>query len=178
MPYAFGHLTFSWICGKGAELNKKFKLDRWMWFFLLFGSIFPDSDFLLDWFFKTELHRSFSHSLLMAVLSFLIVFLIVSLLKKKFKNIKPFAYALAFGLGISTHLVADMVLGWPGIALFWPLKIRFWLFGMGNSNYVSLPINLLTKDQLVRQLKFAILDMGLGVAWIGYLFFRKKIKSF
>ncbi len=175
MPFAFGHLTFGWICGKLAELNKKFKLDRWMWFLLLFGAIFPDGDFLLDWIFKTQIHRSFSHSLLMAVVSFLVVFLVCKLLKKK---IKPLAYGLAFGLGILTHLVADMALGWPGVALFWPIQTRFWWFGLGASNYVSLGIGELTREKLILQLRMAIIDMGLGVAWIGYLFFRKKLKSF
>ena len=144
----------------------------------MFGSIFPDSDYLFDWILGTQLHRAFSHSLLTAAIGFLAVFLGGKLLNKKFKNVRPFAYGLAFGFGILTHLVADMIMGFPGVALFWPLKIRFWLLGMGAENFITTPLMERSKEKLITMVRFAIFDMGLGVIWIGYLFFKKKIRKF
>ena len=88
------------------------------------------------------------------------------------------AKAMYFSLGILTHLLADMAFGWPGVAFFWPLTTRFWMFGYGAADYVTLHLSELSKERIVHLMKFALIDMAVGIIWIGYLFFKGKIKEF
>ena len=176
MTFLFGHIIFSWAFGKAAELKKNFKLDRWAWFLLLFGSIFPDSDFFIDWTFNTHIHRTFSHSFLMIIAGFLLILLLAKFLKKFkiFSNLNPVFLGIVFSFGIFTHLIADMAMGHPGVPLFWPEKLRFWFFGTGAINYISLHFAELEKDKLVHLVRIAVFDMAIGVFWVGYLFFKKN----
>ena len=179
MPYAFEHLVISWGFGKLIELKKKIKLDKWSWFFLLFGALFPDFDYLIDWAFGTHIHRSFSHSLLGLILGFIVCFIFINSINLKLrKKLNPILISGFFSLGILTHLLADMAFGWPGVAFFWPLTTRFWMFGYGAADYVTLHLSELSKERIVHLMKFALIDMAVGIIWIGYLFFKGKIKEF
>ncbi|MEK6950757.1 MAG: metal-dependent hydrolase, partial [Nanoarchaeota archaeon] len=62
--FAFTHLITAWLLGKGYEALAKKRISHPAWFFLLFGSLLPDIDFLIDWTLGTEFHRTFTHSLL------------------------------------------------------------------------------------------------------------------
>ncbi len=174
MPFAFGHLTIAWLIGKIIEKIRNIKLLRPEWFLLLFGAIFPDIDFLLDWTLGTSLHRTFSHSIFMVLLGFLIIYFIC-LIFFKTQNAKKLG--IYFSLGILTHLIADMALGYPGLSLLWPLDYRIWFFGTMKGN-LSLHLGEITKEELSKRINLAIFDMGLGVVWIGYLFLKRKIKEF
>ena len=174
MPYAFGHLTIAWLLGKIIEKIKKIKLSRPEWFLLLFGSIFPDTDFLIDWTLGKHIHRTFTHSFFMIIVGFLIVYLICLIF---FKELNRKKFGIYFSIGILTHLIADMIMGYPGVGLLWPLHYNFWFFGI-TKTYVSLHAVELTREQLIRNLRIAIFDMGLGTLWLGYLFFKGKIKEF
>lgn len=175
---AFGHLVFSWLIGRTKELSTKVSLLRYEWFFLLFGALFPDGDFFLEWIFGWRAHREFTHSLFMVVVGFLIVYLGSYLVNKKFeKNINGRKLGFYFGLGILSHLIADAAFGYPGVSLLWPLDYRFWFFGFAT-NYINTTLGDMSKEDLIKYVKFAIFDMGVGVLWLGYLFFKKKIKGF
>lgn len=170
MAFAFMHLIFPWTISKLSKIN----LSRYQWFFLLFGAIFPDVDYLFDWTFGFHIHRTITHSLFMIVLGFFIIYLGCYFFDKELngKNL-----GTLFSLGILSHLILDMIFGHPGIGLLWPLDYRFWFFGFLDS-YTNLSLSELPISILIWKIKLAILDMGLGVLWIGYLFFKGKIKEF
>lgn len=174
MSFAFGHLIFAWLIGKSKEKISKIKLEKYGWFLLLFGAIFPDIDFLLDWTLGTHLHRTFTHSLFMIIISFIIVYLICSIF---FKNSNKKRLAGLFAIGISSHLILDMIFGYPGISLLWPMNYKLWFLGILHG-YTAVNFSEITKEHLLNKVRLAIFDMGLGVLWIGYLFFKNKIKEF
>ncbi|MBI2666933.1 metal-dependent hydrolase [Candidatus Woesearchaeota archaeon] len=189
--FAFGHLIGAWILGKAYEkLSKTFcqesseRSDRkilsdYAWFFLLFGALLPDIDFLLDWTLGTDLHRTFTHSLLFLVFVPVILLCVLSILKNLpnvaslFQQREELAFAMA--LGILSHFILDMILS-NGIPLFWPNLLHFSFShiiffdpttpSFLNSSYESL------RDSLKR----TIIDMALGTGWIFYLWWKKKVK--
>lgn len=168
--FAFGHLIFAWLVGKGYEYFSKKKIGHYTWFFLLFGSILPDMDYLLDWTIGTEIHRTFSHSLLFVIVAPLLVYSIFTFLKHT--ESKSFTVALA--VGIVTHLIADMPLGY-GVPILWPSLLHYSFSGVvfldpSSPGFLSLP-----EDFLRYLLKLAILDMAIGTIWLFWLWFRKKL---
>ncbi|MBI2148244.1 metal-dependent hydrolase [Candidatus Woesearchaeota archaeon] len=171
MPFAFGHLVFAWLIGKILVKTRIFEIKRPEWFLLLFGALFPDIDFIAGWVFGTNIHRTFTHSLFMAFAGFLLIYFVCIVIDRRLNGER---YGLFFSFGILSHIIADMVLGYPGIPLLWPLTSRFWFFGYVN-NYIW---TTLTYEQINYKLNSAIFDMGLGVLWIGYLFFKEKLKEF
>lgn len=174
MGFAFSHLIFAWLIGKFFEFSFKKKLTKWSWFFLLFGAVFPDVDYLFSWILGRDIHRSITHSMFMVFLGFFIIYLGFVILRKKLDGAK---FGLFFSLGILSHLVLDMLFGYPGIRLFWPLDYWFWFFGYIKHN-VPVSLSETSKDLLIEKFKLAIVDMGLGVVWVGYLFFSGKLKEF
>lgn len=165
MSFAFGHLVASWGLGKIYEFFSKNKISQNTWIFLLIGSILPDVDFLLDIFFKVDLHRTFTHSFLFLIVAGLLVYII-------FK--KPhFAHALQ--LGILTHLVSDMFYG-AGVPIFWPSLIHFSFYSVNYFDPHSFSMAKASASQLRIFLMRAIIDMGIGTMWIFYLWLRKRIK--
>lgn len=171
MPYAFGHLIGCWGFAKLYEKLRNHTFSHLEWGLLLFGAILPDADLLLDWIFGYTTHRGLMHGLLFVLVAGLIVFGLAALLKKKYSTMKPVAYGFAISFGILTHLVLDMALGRPGIRLLWPSGLGVWFFGA-----MPYPPHTFFSEDLVRLLKFAIVDMALGTVWIGYFWLRKRIK--
>ena len=171
MTFAFSHLIGAWLVGKGYQLVTKKKIHHYTWFFLLLGSILPDIDYLIDWTLGTNLHRTFTHSITFALFVFIILFSISFFFKEK--NMKMFSLALC--VGILAHLAIDFV-STQGVPLFWPLGYYFSPFAiyLGKSGTAMLNSSASTLKSL---LKLAVLDMGLGTAWIFYLLLKKSIKA-
>jgi len=173
MPYASGHLIGCWGLAKLYEKAKGYAFSHLEWGLLLFGSILPDADLLIDWTFGTQLHRGPTHSLLFAIAVGLIVCGATAMLKhgQRSKQCKPMAYGFAIAFGILTHILLDMTLGKPGIRLLWPSGLGVWFFGMA-----PYPPHSFFSENLSRLLRFAIVDMALGVLWLGYFWMRKRIR--
>jgi len=170
MTYAFGHLVAAWLAGKGYELISKKTISHYTWFFLLLGGILPDADFIIDWLFKTHIHRTFTHSLLFVIVASLIVYLVSYLLKKE----QAKSWTLALGIGILIHLTIDFISP-QGLPLLWPYSVYISPERIGAYSY-ELSLRTGTADYLKQEMNLAILDMGVGVSWIFYLWFKKRIK--
>lgn len=171
MTFAFGHLIGSWLFGTLLEWGTKRRFTNTEWAFLLFGALLPDADFLIAWLFQIPAHRQLTHSLLFIVLCFIAVIALGNLgtfFSKLFFTTKTLVGSgIALSIGVFTHLVLDMALGAPGIPLFWPSQIGVWFFGMK-----PFAINALfsgSKETLLSQLKLAVIEMGLGVLWLAWL---------
>jgi len=171
MSFAFGHLIGAWCAGKLYQYLSKQKISHTAWFFLLLGGILPDSDFLLDWIFGYDTHRTFTHSFFFLLLIPIIIYLIFSLLKSAEKK----QCALLIGLGMSTHLILDGFSTY-GVPLLWP-SLGYYSFLSGFNPHIPEGGMLSAGAETLRQsVKRAIFDMGLGTAWIFYLWFRKRIE--
>ncbi|MDP3698318.1 MAG: metal-dependent hydrolase [Nanoarchaeota archaeon] len=172
MSYAFGHLVGAWCAGKIYEYFSKKKISHYAWIFLLLGSLLPDGDFLLDWTLGYDTHRTFTHSFLFVLFSALVVYIIFSICKHPEKR----QFALLLGSGILTHLFLDSFFGF-GVPLLWPSMMHF-SFSEGIS-YSVLEGSTFSRGNVIElgdQLRFAIVDMAIGTAWIFYLWFRKRIQ--
>ncbi len=167
--FAFTHLVFAWLVGKGYEKIMKKELSNTAWLLLLFGSLLPDADFLIDWTIGTEFHRTFTHSLLFVVIGFMAAYFIL------WKNQDRKSIASALALGIGTHLFLDMFLS-QGVPLFWPNLLHFSFQGIGYFDPAT-PSFLNQSAEVVRKaLKMALLDMAIGTAWIFWLVWKRKVK--
>ena len=177
--FAFGHLIGVWILGKVYEKISKKKLGHYGWFFLLFGALLPDIDFLFDWTLGTSLHRTFTHSLLFALLVPLILWCSLRLFQAGASANSSFfqekkSLPLAICAGILSHLLLDMLFS-HGVPLFWPSMLRFAFSGINYSTSTHSFLN--ASDAHLRQvLKTTIADMAMGTAWIFYLWLRRRIK--
>jgi len=170
MVLAFGHLIGAWLLGKGYQYFGKTKISSTGWFFLLLGGILPDLDFLFDWILGTEIHRTFTHSVLFALIIPLALMIFLFIIREKKITFLPFL----LGSGIFVHLILDMVT-FPGVPLFWPNLTYFSAEYIGH--LVGLPPFLDASGTALRSiLKGAIVDMALGTTWIFYLVFNRKIK--
>ncbi len=169
--FAFTHLVFAWLAGKGYEKIRKKELSNTAWSLLLLGSLIPDIDFFLDWTLGTEIHRTFTHSLLFVIVESMMVYIIFTLMKNEEKKI----FALAFGVGICTHLFLDIFLS-QGVPLFWPNLLHFSSQGIGyfdsaTPSFLNQPL-----ETIRRAFKVAILDMAIGTAWIFWLVWRRRVR--
>ena len=99
MPFGFTHMLLAYVTGKVIVSVKKIKVDYLFWFFLILGGILPDGDFVLDWLFGLGLHRTYSHSLLFALVAGFGVYYVFK--KFDFKNSK--VLGLGVSLGILVH---------------------------------------------------------------------------
>lgn len=171
MSFAFAHLIGAWLLGKTFEFSGKKKLSHLMWFFLLFGAILPDADFLIDWTFGTELHRTVTHSLLFVIFAPLLIYTIFTFLNDKKNNL----YAFSLASGIIVHLFLDMFMS-AGVPLLWPNLLHFSYSGIIYFNPATPSFLHGSAEGLRSVLKVTIIDMALGTAWIFYLWFRKRIK--
>jgi membrane-bound metal-dependent hydrolase YbcI (DUF457 family) len=170
MSFAFAHLTTAWAFGKVFELTKQAKIHPHVWFFLLFGSLLPDADLLIDWIFNIHIHRTFSHSIVFAVAAGNAAAIIFAVLKHK----KASQFGIALSMGIITHMIMDSF-GFPGTPLLWPYPVHFAL------NYIGIPSlnsSLFQRPaaEVALFLKFAVIDMAIGSVWIFYLTIKKKIQ--
>ncbi len=168
--FAFTHLIGAWLLGKGSEYFSKKKISYEVWFFLLFGSLLPDVDFLIDWTLGTEFHRTFTHSLLFVVAGFAVVYIVLYL----FHHPEKKAAAAALAVGISSHLLLDMIAS-HGVPLFWPSLIHFSFTHIGYFDPATPSFLNSSPEVLRRAFKMAILDMALGTAWIFWLWWKKKV---
>lgn len=191
MPLAFGHLIPAWLVGKAIEKRCKNKqqkdkeskvtkaLTRPEWFLLLWGAIFPDIDYLVQWGFGLQFHRIFTHSLFFAIVSALFVYLGAYILreyKQEWNFINPRNCAIAIFVGICIHLILDMAM-FPGIHILWPYDKLIYLFGTNPGWSVVINNSWFGSIGFYKKAYYtAVFDMGIGIAWIGYLFFVKKIK--
>lgn len=169
MTFVFEHLVGGWIFGKILEITKK--LTKVEWALLLWGAIFPDIDYILEWTSSIDAHRIFTHSITFAIIAAIAVFIIASLLKKKFEFINPKSYAALIFAGICIHLILDMIY-YTGIPLLWPYQMWFAYSGI-LTVYTPLPDNYETYKFLYNG---AVIDMAVGVAWLGWLTLRRRIK--
>jgi len=168
MTYAFGHLIGVWLIGKTYEFTTKKKITHYTWFFLLLGGILPDADYVLDWVFGLQTHRTFSHSIFFVIAIPLFVYLIFTVFKQKERK----ECAIALGAGISMHLFLD-IFSTLGIPLLWPSTIYVAYNHLTFNPHI---VPALESSPLVLQkaLKLAIVDMGLGTLWIFYLWWKNK----
>lgn len=176
MPFGFTHMSFAWLLVKIYSYFKKLKIEIIEWFFLIFGAIFPDSDYLIQWVTGIPVHRLFTHSLLMVILGFLLVYILITVYNKCYdKNLNVKKISILFSIGILSHLILDMLVGKPGVPLFWPLDKWFYFFGILTEPFRSRPYSERTVEMLANALKWAIFDIGLGAAWLFYFIFKKKL---
>lgn len=172
MSYAFGHLVGAWGAGKAYQYFSKKKISHYAWFFLLLGGILPDIDFLLDWTLGYDTHRTFTHNFLFVIFAALLAYIIFSILKHPEKR----QFALFLGSGILTHLFLDSFFG-TGVPLLWPSMMHLSFFqGISYSVLKGSTFSRGDVIELGNQLRFAIIDMAIGTAWIFYLWFKKKIE--
>jgi len=62
-----------------------------------------------------------------------------------------------------------------GVPLFWPNFTHISYTTIQYTNPADISMFTGGNDILIKELKAAIFDMGLGTVWIFYLWFRKKI---
>jgi membrane-bound metal-dependent hydrolase YbcI (DUF457 family) len=171
MGFAFGHLVIAWLIGKSYEKLSKNKISNFVWVFLLFGSLVPDFDFILDWTLGTYLHRTFTHSFLFAIVFPTIVYFLLY----NFKNKDKFAFAI--GSGILIHLFVDILDAGIGIPIFWPNLLHISINNVGYIPANHIPALFAGGPELVQErLRNTIIDMALGTTWIFYLLLKKKLK--
>ncbi len=185
MTFAFGHLIGGWLFGRFLEWGTRRKFTNTEWALLLFGALLPDADFLAAWLFQIPAHRQLTHSLLFIALCFVAVIALGNLttfFSKFFFTTKTLVGSgIALSIGVFTHLILDMALGSPGIPLFWPSQIGVWFFGMKPFAIGALFSG--SRETLISQLKLAMIEMGLGVLWLawlwkkGHLFFGTILKK-
>ena len=181
MPFLFVHIVFAWIIGKCIEKVKKSNINKTSWFFLLAGSILPDLDYPIQWMFGSGIHRTLSHSLIFVLLIIIFSFLVFKILSKY--NIKIFNLSfnnylflvIISGVGVSSHIFADMLIGWPGVPLFWPFGPNIFFFGL-EYNFESVLFSFRDFASLLKLFRFALFDMFIGILWFGYLYLKGKIK--
>ena len=169
--FGFTHIIFAWIIGEAYQYFSKKKISPQMWLLLLFGSILPDADFLLDWTFGTEIHRTFTHSILFIVILPLVSYLTLTYLKNRESEL----LAIAFAVGISTHLFLDMFVSY-GVPLFWPNLLNFSWTGVQPFDPTTPSFLNQSASSLRALLIGTVIDMGLGTAWIFYLLYSRKLR--
>ena len=170
MTFAFGHLIGSWLAGKSYEFLNKNKIGNYTWAWLILGGILPDADYLINFILHSNFHRTFTHSFLFVILAWILAFFVFWLLNEK--QAKRFAFALS--IGVLMHLFIYFF-SHQYMPFLWPLNYYFTPFGitLGKSGITMLSASA---NQLRTFLKLAILDMGLGTAWIFYLWMKMRLR--
>ncbi|MBI2572643.1 metal-dependent hydrolase [Candidatus Woesearchaeota archaeon] len=170
MPFASGHIIGGYILGKIAEKARKIPFSHYAWFFIIFGALLPDADFILEWVFNYDVHRTFTHSLFFVIVAPLCIYLFFKIVKHKEARI----FALALGLGITSHLLLDVVSD-KGIPFLWPSEYHISTY---NGIYLAQPTPSFLDapaESLRHFLKLAVLDMALGTTFLFYLWWKKKL---
>jgi membrane-bound metal-dependent hydrolase YbcI (DUF457 family) len=127
--YAVGHMAIAYLLGKGSSKALRTKLNIPI---LLVLSILPDIDIIYDFLTGSELHRGPTHSIVVATLAFIPIFILYR------KKAIPYFLAL-----ISHPLIGDFFIGGK-LQLFWPFSnAQFGLHELG-SYYISItrPVNI------------------------------------
>ena len=122
--FAVGHISLAYLLAKasGKLLKVNFNIPL-----ILVLSIIPDIDIIFDFFLKTEIHRGFTHSIIVATLLFIPFFMLYR------KRATPYFISL-----VSHSLIADFLIGGQ-LQLLWPLYPND--FGFANINIYN-PINI------------------------------------
>ena len=174
MPYLFEHLIGGWIAGKIIELARKKRLSHISWFVILVGAIIPDIDYIMEWTWFKETHRTFTHSILFVLFMGVLLFLVFSIVKR-FSNryldkINHKHIGILFSIGILTHLLLDMIFV-PGVPLLWPYDLYFSYFGVFQKSMIQK-----LAWPLAKEFKFALFDMAAGGGWILAITLWRKLR--
>ncbi len=167
MPGAFGHLIGGWIAGKTLNLFN-IRFSRVAWGALFAGAIAPDTDLLIDWTTTLNVHRTFTHSFLGVFFAGLLAFLVLQLVRRRVPQVR--LAPVLFSLGILIHIMLDLTVGSSGLQVFWPDNTWITL-NEPLAHIDTVP----SYDNLKYWLKMMVADGALGVAWLAYLFWRKKV---
>jgi membrane-bound metal-dependent hydrolase YbcI (DUF457 family) len=127
--FAVGHMAIAYLLGKGSSKGLRVKLNIPI---LLVLSILPDIDIIYDFLTGSQIHRGPTHSIIVATLAFIPVFIIFR------KKAIPYFLAL-----ISHPLIGDFLVG-GSLQLFWPLSTNeFGLHELGGP-FISIfsPLNI------------------------------------
>ena len=162
--FPFGHLIFAWAIGLLIQKVGNIKLSRLSWGLLFFGSLLPDIDFLFNWMFGLQVHRTFTHSLVFVLVGFFVAYLAM-------KNYKVGKEAFFVAVGIFSHTILDMF-SWPGTLLFWPFGTWFHVSGLNNLVMLA-PTSIQT---LSLEIILLYTDIVLGLIWLSYLYLKRKLK--
>jgi membrane-bound metal-dependent hydrolase YbcI (DUF457 family) len=109
----------------------------------------------VDYFFRTDWHRSFTHSIVFAVA--------ISLICLSVWGAAKIRLAIGCAGAACSHTLLDyaMTKSMPGVELFWPLSRR--RFGLGLVDYYELtgvdPVFFLTQDVLADLLKLTLMEL-------------------
>jgi len=113
-----------------AAVRKVTPKKEWLMLGIFLGSIFPDLDNYavavatiakLD---SHGLHRTFTHSFF-TILTVMLIFWLVGLLRRQPKWT---TLGIGMGIGISLHILLDLLIWFNGVELLWPLGgwVNFW----------------------------------------------------
>jgi membrane-bound metal-dependent hydrolase YbcI (DUF457 family) len=157
--FAVGHMSLAYLLGKGSSkaLHTKINIP-----ILLVLSILPDIDIFFDFVTGAEIHRGPTHSILVAALFFIPVFIYFG------KQAIPYFLAL-----ISHPLIGDFIVGGQ-LQLFWPLtNTEYGLHELG-SFYIDIwnPINIILEMLLF---VFAMLVLYKSGDW--KVFFKPNLTN-
>ena len=152
--FAVGHMALAYLLGKGSSKALHTKLNIPI---LLVLSILPDIDIIYDVLTGAEIHRGPTHSIVVAALVFIPVFIYYR------KTAIPYFLAL-----ISHSLIGDFLIGGK-LQLLWPLSnAQFGLHELG-SYYIDIfsPVNMVLEVTL-----FVVASMILYKSGDWKVFFR------
>ena len=152
-----------WSLGKLIEFFFGISLTNSGWIILLFGSLIPDSDFIIEWLFKKKVHRTFTHSIFFVFFMFIFGFFILGTIGLGHES-------LFISLGIISHIGLDMIFK-PGVMLLWPYSKWFSFFEITS----NIKTKKLTITNLKYKINFLLFDSVLGLIWLSYLYFAGKI---
>jgi membrane-bound metal-dependent hydrolase YbcI (DUF457 family) len=133
-------------------------IDKWKPLFLgVMLANFPDLDILILWGLNLRgIHRSFSHSLVIAIAVTLVIYFFVG--RKQFK------VTLAYGLAFLSHTVLDFFAAKAGggVMLWWPFSNQRYKFGMWGFSELSsgIPVSELLYYSLLEGILFTPLLFG------------------
>ncbi|RJQ08005.1 MAG: metal-dependent hydrolase [Bacillota bacterium] len=112
------------VCVKAADTPAGVSRAKGLKFGLVLGALIPDVDFfvlgplfLVNSRIALTMHRSFTHSILTTAVVVALTWLLASGQRRDYLR----GFAVGLGLGILTHLVADVILWFGGIQVLWPL---------------------------------------------------------
>ncbi|MBS3075207.1 metal-dependent hydrolase [Candidatus Pacearchaeota archaeon] len=179
MPYTLTHILAAIILielfrAYVIKNNKKF--PRYYILIAMIGAILPDFDiglyYILSFFGFgfLDVHKTFSHSIFIPLILFIIGFLIINYNIKNSKlgkhHIKLFSIFFILGIGSLLHLILDGLF-FPGIMPFYPF----------SNYYISFNI-LKTFPESIRNLILPTIDAVLIIIWIFWLEFKLKITDY
>lgn len=147
--FAVGHMSLAYLLGKGSGKVIGVKPNVAL---LMVVSILPDIDIVFDFLTGSQIHRGPTHSIVVAALAFIPLFLIYR------KKAIPYFLAL-----ISHPLIGDFFIG-GHLQLFWPLSSsEFGLHELG-----SLSIDIFNPTNITLELTlfvFALLVLYKSKDW-------------